>query len=140
MVIDVVFTLICYLEGDGRWWVFLVFLRIVAKSAQLWYHVMGMRVLQPRNEVAIMDFSRIRQRISELRDEQDRLLDMLMRPKKMVRGSLTWQGKGEQSADGSKHHANLVRNAGGKSETKRVRDAHVGMLKESSMTPSASSL
>ena len=98
MVIDVVFTLICYLEGDGRWWVFFIFVGIVAKGAQLWYHVVGMRVLQPRNEVAIMDFSRIRQRISELRDEQDRLLDMLMRPKKMVRGSLTWQGKGEQSA------------------------------------------
>lgn len=78
----------------------------------------------------MMDFSRIRQRINELRDEQDRLLGMLMRPKKMVRGSLTWQGKGEQSTDGSKRHANLVRNAGGKSETKRVRDAHVGMLKE----------
>ena len=75
-----------------------------------------------------MEFSRIRQRIMELRDEQDRLLPMLMRPKKMARGSITWQGKREE--DGRKRHANLVRNVDGKSETKRVRDAHVGWLKE----------
>lgn len=77
-----------------------------------------------------MDFSRTRQQISELRGEQDRLLGMLMRPKKMARGSITWQGKGEESVDGRKRHANLVRNIGGKSETKRVRDAHVGWLKD----------
>ncbi len=74
-----------------------------------------------------MEYSRIRQRISQLRDEQEKLLAMLMRPKKMVRGSITWQGKGEHSR-GS--HANLVRNVEGKSETRRVRDAHVGWLKE----------
>lgn len=77
-----------------------------------------------------MDYSRIRQQISELRDEQGRLLPLLMRPKKMARGSITWQGKGEHSADGRKHHANLVRNIGSRSETRRVRDAHVGWLKE----------
>ena len=77
-----------------------------------------------------MDFSRIRQQIGELRDEQDRLLQMLMKPKKMARGSITWQGKREDSLDGRKRHANLVRNVDGKSETKRVRDAHVGWLKE----------
>lgn len=77
-----------------------------------------------------MDFSRIRQQVRELRDEQDRLLPMLMKPKKMARGSITWQGKGEDCADGRKRHANLVRNVDGKSETKRVRDAHVGWLKE----------
>ena len=77
-----------------------------------------------------MEFSRIRQRIMELRDEQDRLLPMLMRPKKMARGSITWQGKREDVVDGRKRHANLVRNVDGKSETKRVRDAHVGWLKE----------
>lgn len=77
-----------------------------------------------------MEFSRIRQQIRELRDEQDRLLPMLMRPKKMARGSITWQGKREDSVDGRKRHANLVRNVAGKSETKRVRDAHVGWLKE----------
>jgi hypothetical protein len=77
-----------------------------------------------------MDFSRIRQQISELRDEQDRLLPMLMRPKKMARGSITWQGKRADLVDGRKRHANLVRNVDGKSETKRVRDAHVGWLKE----------
>lgn len=77
-----------------------------------------------------MDFSRIRQQINELRDEQSRLLALLMRPKKMARGSITWQGKGEQSADGRKRHANLVRNIGSRSETRRVRDAHVGWLKE----------
>ena len=77
-----------------------------------------------------MDFSRIRQQIKELRDEQDRLLPMLMRPRKMVRGSITWQGKREDGVDGRKRHANLVRNVDGKSETKRVRDAHVGWLKD----------
>ena len=77
-----------------------------------------------------MEFSRIRQQIRELRDEQDRLLPMLMRPKKMARGSITWQGKREDSVDGRKRHANLVRNVDGKSETKRVRDAHLGWLKE----------
>ena len=77
-----------------------------------------------------MNFSRIRQQISELRNEQDRLLPMLMKPKKMARGSITWQGKREDSLDGRKRHANLVRNVDGKSETKRVRDAHVGWLKE----------
>jgi hypothetical protein len=74
-----------------------------------------------------MEFSRIRQQIRELRDEQDTLLVMLMRPERMVRGSITWQGKSENSP-GS--HANLVRNVDGKSETKRVRDAHVGWLKQ----------
>lgn len=74
-----------------------------------------------------MDFSRIRQQIRELRDEQDRLLPMLMRPRKMARGSITWQGKREGCVGA---HANLVRNVDGKSETKRVRDAHVGWLKE----------
>lgn len=74
-----------------------------------------------------MEFSRIRQQIRELRNEQDRLLVMLMKPEKMARGSITWQGKREDCA-GS--HANLVRNVDGKSETKRVRDAHVGWLKE----------
>jgi len=77
-----------------------------------------------------MDFSKIRQQIGELRDEQDRLLPMLMRPKKMARGSITWQGKREDLVDGKKRHANLVRNVDGKSETKRVRDAHVVWLKE----------
>ena len=77
-----------------------------------------------------MEFSRIRQQIRELRDEQDRLLPMLMRPKKMARGSITWQGKREDSVGGRKRHANLVRNVDGQSETKRVRDAHVGWLKE----------
>lgn len=77
-----------------------------------------------------MEFSRIRQQIRELRDEQDRLLPMLMRPKKMARGSITWQGKREDCVDGRKRHANLVRNVDGKSETKRVRDAHLGWLKE----------
>ena len=74
-----------------------------------------------------MEFSRIRQQISQLRDEQEKLLMVLMRPKKMVRGSITWQGKGEH-CQGS--HANLVRNVDGKSETKRVRDAHVRWLTE----------
>lgn len=74
-----------------------------------------------------MDFSRIRQQISQLRNEQEKLLGTLMRPKKMVRGSITWQGKSEYSPAS---HANLVRNIDGKSETKRVRDAHVGWLKE----------
>jgi hypothetical protein len=77
-----------------------------------------------------MGFSRIRQQIRELRDEQKRLLVLLMRPGKMVRGSITWQGKGEVSADGRNAHANLVRSIGGRSETRRVRDAHVGWLKE----------
>lgn len=77
-----------------------------------------------------MDFSRIREQIRGLRDEQERLLPMLMRPKKMVRGSITWQGRREGCVDGRKPHANLVRNVGGKSETKRVRNAHVGWLKE----------
>ena len=77
-----------------------------------------------------MEFSRIRQQISELRNEQDRLLSMLMKPKKMARGSITWQGKHEDCVDGRNRHANLVRNVDGKSETKRVRDAHVGWLKE----------
>lgn len=84
-------------------------------------------VLGSGNEVVGMEFSRIRQQISQLRDEQDRLFPMLMKPKKMVRGSITWQGKGEHSV-GS--HANLVRNMEGKSETRRVRDSHVGWLKE----------
>lgn len=77
-----------------------------------------------------MDYSRIRQQIGELRNEQDRLLPMLMRPKRMARGSITWQGRREESMDGRKRHANLVRNVDGKSETKRVRDAHVGWLKD----------
>lgn len=77
-----------------------------------------------------MDYSRMRQQIRELRDEQNRLLPMLMKPKKMARGSITWQGKEANCVDGRKPHANLVRNVDGKSETKRVRDAHVGWLKE----------
>ena len=77
-----------------------------------------------------MDFSRIRQQVMELRDEQDRLLPKLMKPEKMARGSITWQGKHEDIVGGRKRHANLVRNVGGgSSETKRVRDADVGWLK-----------
>jgi hypothetical protein len=87
-----------------------------------------------------MDFSRIRQQIRELREEQDRLLPMLMRPKKMTRGSITWQGKREDCVVGRKCHANLVRNVDGKSETKRVRDAHVGWLTELLIQRSAHAL
>lgn len=109
----------------------IVFLRRLAKVCPCVVYYGGhVEYFQPQGEVVGMEFSRIRQQIRELRDEQERLLPMLMRPRKMVRGSITWQGKGEDCVDGRKRHANLVRNVDGKSETKRVRDAHVGWLKE----------
>jgi hypothetical protein len=76
-----------------------------------------------------LDYSKIRQEIRSLRDEQDRLLPILMKPAKMSRGTISWHGLREDT-EGKKRHASLVRTVAGKIEGRRIRDAHVGWLGE----------
>lgn len=86
-----------------------------------------MNVVDRLMGVAGVDYSKIRQEIRVLRDEQDRLLPMLMKPAKMVRGTVSWHGVHED-VQGRKRHASLVRTVDGKVEGRRIRDAHVGWL------------
>lgn len=75
----------------------------------------------------MVDFSKIRQEIRALRDEQERVLPLLMKPGKMARGSISWHGVRED-VPGKRRHASLVRTVAGRIEGRRIRDAHVGWL------------
>jgi hypothetical protein len=77
---------------------------------------------------AMADYSKMRQRISQLRREQEVLIEGMMRPQKMVRGSNTWhkrhaEGEGEEGL-----FPGLTRKVVGKSVGRRVRIGHMGWL------------
>jgi len=76
-------------------------------------------------ETFVIDYSKIRQRMDQLRREEQILLERVMRPPKMVRGSITWHGKQGECAESS---PGLNRKVGGKSIGRRVRMAHLDWL------------
>lgn len=75
-----------------------------------------------------MDYSRMRQRISQLGHEEQILVDGLMRPGRMVRGTITWHKRreGTERVDGL--YPGLNRVVGGKSIGRRVRVGHLQWL------------
>jgi hypothetical protein len=75
----------------------------------------------------VTDYSRVRQELSRLRVEQEKLLESMMRPGKMVRGSITWHKKIEPE-DTGKLYPGLVRTVDGKRIGRRVRVGHLGWL------------
>jgi hypothetical protein len=74
------------------------------------------------------DYSRIRQRISQLRHEEEILLDTLMKPPKMARGTITWHKNRGSIGDSEKLYPGLIRRVGGKSVGRRVRVGHLEWL------------
>ena len=79
-------------------------------------------------ECGMTDYSRIRQRISQLRHEEDVLLDTLMRPPKMGRGTITWHKNCGNVGESEKLYPGLIRAVGGKSVGRRVRVGHLDWL------------
>lgn len=79
-------------------------------------------------ETRMTDYSRIRQRISQLQTEEQVLLSGMMRPPKMVRGSLTWHKRRDESAGHEGLFPGLNRGVGGKSIGRRVRVGHLEWL------------
>lgn len=71
------------------------------------------------------DYARIRQRLHRLREEEDALLEGMMKAPKMVRGRLTWHKQGK---NGEHKYPGLIRTVGGKSIGRRVRLGHVEWL------------
>ena len=74
------------------------------------------------------DYSKIRQRLSQLGREEQILLSAMMKPAKMVRGSITWHKKREESAGKAGLFPGLNRVVGGKSIGRRVRVGHLEWL------------
>jgi hypothetical protein len=73
------------------------------------------------------DYSRVRQEISRLRVEHEKLLESMMRPGKMVRGSITWHKKIEPE-ETENLYPGLVRTVEGKRIGRRVRIGHLSWL------------
>jgi hypothetical protein len=74
------------------------------------------------------DYSKIRQRLRQLRREEDIILEAMMRPPKMVRGSITWHKRVEESEGEEGLFPGLTRTVGGKSIGRRVRIGHMEWL------------
>lgn len=74
------------------------------------------------------DYSKIRQRISQLRHEEEVLLDTLMKPPEMARGTITWHKNRGSIGDSEKLYPGLIRRVGGKSVGRRVRIGHLEWL------------
>ena len=74
------------------------------------------------------DYSKIRQRLSQLLGEEQILVEGMMRPPKMVRGSITWHKKQDQSGSREGLYPGLNRVVGGKSIGRRVRIGHMEWL------------
>lgn len=70
------------------------------------------------------DYSKIRQKLSQLGQEEQTLLSAMMRPSKMVRGSLTWHKKRNDNESDEGLFPGLNRVVNGKSVGRRVRLAH----------------
>jgi len=94
----------------------------------LWLTIDCTAVINHIGGSAMPDYSKMRQRISQLRREEEILIEGMMRPPKMVRGSITWhkrlpEGEGEEGL-----FPGLTRKVGGKSIGRRVRIGHMGWL------------
>jgi len=74
------------------------------------------------------DYSKIRQQISQLRHEEEILLNTLMRPRRMARGTITWHKNRKNVEDSEKLYPGLIRAVGGKSVGRRVRVGHLEWL------------
>jgi len=74
------------------------------------------------------DYAKIRQRISELLREEQILVEGMMRPPKMVRGSITWHKRREERVEHEGLFPGLNRVVGGKSIGRRVRIGHLEWL------------
>jgi len=76
----------------------------------------------------VTDYSKIRQRISQLLREEQILVEGMMRPPKMVRGSITWHAKRDEGVEHKGLFPGLNRVVGGKSIGRRVRIGHLEWL------------
>lgn len=74
------------------------------------------------------DYSQIRQRIRQLLCEEQSLVEGMMRPPKMVRGSITWHKKRDESVEQEGLFPGLNRVVAGKSIGRRVRVGHMEWL------------
>jgi hypothetical protein len=76
----------------------------------------------------MLDYSKMRQRIGQLRREEQIVIEAMMRPPKMVRGSITWHRRVREGEECEGLFPGLTRKIGGKSIGRRVRLGHMEWL------------